>query len=139
MRASSRAAYPFLEPARIPRCADLVPGHGYHRVMAVTYGEQMLAKAEGAVRRRSARRRTARLLVPFVIASLWSIADLAAARSARLSIGGAGSIRIMFDHTIVAIWGLAFVVAPMFAALKREPLISGAALSLVAGPIATPL
>jgi hypothetical protein len=107
--------------------------------MAVTYGEQLLARAESTVRRQSARRRAARLLVPFLIASLWAIADLSAARGARLQIGGSGSFRVAFDHGIVVAWGLAFVVTPMIAALKREPLTSGAVLSLIAGPIATPL
>jgi hypothetical protein len=107
-------------------------------VTTLTYGEQLLADAEDRVHRRSARRRTIRLLLPFVAASLWALADLAAARGARLTIGGAGSFRVFFDHLMVGAWGLAFVIAPMVAALKREPLPSGAALSVVAGPLAMP-
>jgi hypothetical protein len=107
-------------------------------VTTLTYGEQLLANAEARVRRRSARRRTVRLLFPFLGAALWAIADLGVARGARLTIGGAGGFRVFYDHVMIGAWGLAFVIAPMVAALKRQPLPSGAALSVAAGPLAMP-
>jgi hypothetical protein len=111
--------------------------------MAVTYGEEMLAQAEAEAferaRARSARKRRARLLLPFLGATLWAMFDLMAARNGRLSAGGAGGIRLLFDHVLVMGWSLLFVMAPMIGALKRDPLPSGAALSFVAGPILSPL
>lgn len=107
--------------------------------MAQTYGEQLLARAEARARNRSARRRRVRLLVPFLVATLWAMADLVAARNARLAAGGTGGLRLMLDHLVVIGWTVAFVIAPMIAALKREPLPSGAALSVVAGPLVGPL
>jgi hypothetical protein len=107
--------------------------------MVMTYGEQLLAQAEGRARKRSARRRRVRLLVPFLITALWAMADLVAARNARLAAGGAGGFRLLVDHVIVIGWSVAFVVLPMMAALKRDPLPSGAALSFIAGPILSPI
>jgi hypothetical protein len=112
---------------------------GYHRSMVMTYGEEMLARAEERTRARSARKRRAKLLAPFLIAALWATADLMAARNARLAHGGAGGFRLLFDHVLVIVWSGAFVVMPMIGALKRDPLPSGAALSLVAGPVLSPI
>jgi len=109
----------------------------------MTYGEEMLAQAEAEAferaRARSARKRRARLLLPFLGATLWAMFDLMAARNGRLSAGGAGGIRLLFDHVLVMGWSLLFVMAPMIGALKRDPLPSGAALAFVAGPILSPL
>ncbi|HLW16559.1 MAG TPA: hypothetical protein VKV69_04290 [Actinomycetota bacterium] len=111
--------------------------------MATTYGEEMLAQAEALAveraRKHSARRRRVRLLLPFLGASLWAMFDLVAARNGRLSAGGAGGIRLLFDHVLVMGWTLLFVIAPMTGALKRDPMPSGAALSFVAGPILSPI
>ena len=111
--------------------------------MAVTYGEEMLAQAEAEaltrMRLRSARRRRVRLLLPFLGATVWAMLDLVAARNGRLSAGGAGGIRLLFDHVLVMGWTVLFVIAPMIGALKRDPMPSGAALSFVAGPIISPL
>ena len=111
--------------------------------MAVTYGEEMLAQAEAQAlaraRNQSMRKRRVRLLLPFLGATLWAMFDLMAARNGRLSAGGAGGIRLLFDHVLVMGWTVLFVIAPMIGAIKRDPLPSGAALSFVAGPILTPL
>ncbi len=111
--------------------------------MAVTYGEEMLAQAEAQAvaraRQHSARKRRVRLLLPFLGASLWAMFDLMAARNGRLSAGGAGSIRLLFDHVLVMAWTILFVIAPMIGALKRDPMPSGAALSFVAGPVLSPI
>ena len=109
----------------------------------MTYGEEMLAQAESEaltrMHMRSARRRRVRLLLPFLGATLWAMLDLVAARNGRLSAGGAGGIRLLFDHILVMGWTVLFVIAPMIGALKRDPMPSGAALSFVAGPIISPL
>jgi hypothetical protein len=107
--------------------------------MVMTYGEEMLAQAEERLRARSARKRRSKLLVPFLIAALWAMFDLMAARNGRLVHGGAGGIRLLFDHVVIIVWTGAFVILPMIGALKREPLPSGAALSFVAGPVLSPI
>jgi hypothetical protein len=108
-----------------------------------TYGEEMLAQAEAEaltrMHMRSARRRRVRLLLPFLGATLWAMLDLIAARNGHLSAGGAGGIRLLFDHIVVMGWTVLFVIAPMIGALKSDPMPSGAALSFVAGPIISPL
>ena len=109
----------------------------------MTYGEEMLAEAEARAESRmqahSARRRRTRLLLPFLGAALWAMFDLMAARNGRLSAGGAGGIRMLFDHILVIGWTVLFVITPMVGALKRDPLPSGAALSFIAGPILSPI
>src|SRR5439155_4552191 len=102
------------------------------RAMEITYGEEMLAQAEAQAetraRNHSARKRRVRLLLPFLGATLWAMFDLMAARNARLSAGGAGGIKLLFDHVLVMGWTVLFVIAPMIGALKRDPLPSGALL-----------
>jgi hypothetical protein len=107
--------------------------------MAMTYGEEMLAQAEARVRKQSVRRRRSRLLVPFLIAALWAMADLMSARNGRLAGGGAGGLRLLFDHILVMGWTGVFVVLPMVGALKRDPLPAGAALAFISGPILSPI
>ena len=111
--------------------------------MTTTYGEEMLAQAEAEAvaraRTHSARKRRVRLLLPFLGATLWAMLDLVAARNGRLSAGGAGGIRLLFDHVLVIGWTVLFVITPMIGALKRDPLPSGAGLSFVAGPILSPI
>jgi hypothetical protein len=107
--------------------------------MAMTYGEEMLAQAEARARKVSVRRRRSRLLVPFLIAALWAMADLMSARNARLASGGAGGIRLLFDHVLVMSWTGVFVILPMVGALKRDPLPAGAALAFISGPILSPI
>ena len=107
--------------------------------MVMTYGEEMLAEAEARTRKQSAKRRRARLLWPFMIAALWAMFDLMVARNARLVGGGAGGIRLLFDHVLVMFWSVAFVIVPMIGALKRDPLPAGAALSFVSGPVLSPI
>jgi hypothetical protein len=107
--------------------------------MAITYGEEMLAQAEARARKVSVRRRRSRLLVPFLIAALWAMADLMSARNARLASGGAGGIRLLFDHVLVMSWTGVFVILPMVGALKRDPLPAGAALAFISGPILSPI
>jgi hypothetical protein len=107
--------------------------------MAMTYGEEMLAQAEAHARKVSVRRRRSRLLVPFLIAALWATADLMSARNARLTAGGAGGVRLLFDHILVMSWMAAFVILPMAGALKRDPLPAGAALAFISGPILSPI
>jgi hypothetical protein len=107
--------------------------------MAMTYGEEMLAQAEARARKVSVRRRRSRLLVPFLIAALWAMADLMSARNARLATGGAGGIRLLFDHILVMGWTGVFVILPMVGALKRDPLPAGAALAFISGPILSPI
>ncbi len=107
--------------------------------MVMTYGEEMLAQAEGRARKQSAKSRRARLLVPFLLAALWAMFDLMSARNARLVGGGAGGIRLLFDHILVMAWSVMFVIVPMIGALKRDPLPAGAALSFISGPVLSPI
>jgi len=107
--------------------------------MAMTYGEEILAEAEARARKISVRRRRSRLLAPFLIAALWAMADLMSARNARLTAGGAGGVRLLFDHILVIGWTVAFVILPMIGALKRDPLPAGAALAFISGPILSPI
>jgi hypothetical protein len=107
--------------------------------MAMTYGEEMLAQAEARVRKQSVRRRRSRLLVPFLIAALWAMADLMSARNGRLTAGGAGGMRLLFDHILIIGWTALFVILPMTGALKRDPLPAGAALAFISGPILSPI
>ena len=105
----------------------------------MTYGEEQLAEAEERARKQSARKRRTRLLLPFLAATLWSMFDLVAARNGRLVAGGAGGIRLLFDHVLVIGWTLLFVIIPMAGSLKRDQLPSGAALAVIAGPVLSPL
>jgi hypothetical protein len=107
--------------------------------MTMTYGEEMLVQAEARARKVSVRRRRSRLLIPFLIAALWAMADLMSARNASLTAGGAGGVRLLFDHILVMGWTAAFVILPMAGALKRDPLPAGAALALISGPILSPI
>ncbi len=105
----------------------------------LTYGEQMLANAERKTRARAARRRRLTLLVPATAVSLWALADLVAARSARLSAMHAGLGHHLVDHVEVIVWTIAFVVIPIAMSLKPDPIPSGALLAFFAGPILTPV
>jgi len=105
--------------------------------VSVTYGEQMLARAETRRRGRAVRKRLV-LLIPGVSAVLWSTADLIAARHARLDAAGAGVIRMFIDHIQPLVWSVAFVLLPLIAALGRQALVAGAGLALLAGPVMTP-
>jgi hypothetical protein len=105
----------------------------------MTYGEEMLAQAEARARNHSVRRRRSRLLVPFLIAALWAMVDLISARNARLTAGGAGGMRLLFDHILIIGWTALFVILPMVGALKRDPLPAGAALAFISGPILSPI
>jgi hypothetical protein len=107
--------------------------------MVMTYGEEMLAEAEARARKQSTRRRRSRLLVPFLIAALWAMADLMSARNGRLTSGGAGGLRLLVDHVLVIGWTALFVIIPMIGALKRDPLPAGAALSFISGPVLSPI
>jgi hypothetical protein len=107
--------------------------------MVMTYGEEMLAEAEARARKQSTRRRRSRLLVPFLIAALWAMADLMSARNGRLTGGGAGGLRLLFDHVLIIGWTALFVISPMIGALKRDPLPAGAALSFISGPVLSPI
>lgn len=106
--------------------------------MSVTYGEQMLARAEAEHGARAARKRRRGLMYPTAIAILWSMADLIGARHARLAELDAGFFVYVVDHSMPIIWTVAFVLLPMVAALKADPLPAGAPLAFIAGPILTP-
>ncbi len=106
--------------------------------MSITYGEQMLQQAEIRVARKTARKRRTMLLAPSMAATLWALGDLVAARNARLDALDAGLFRHIVDNAEPILWTVLFVVAPLVAALKIDPLPSGAALALVAGPILSP-
>lgn len=106
--------------------------------MAVTYGEAVLARAETAHRAAAARRRRLALMAPGSAAVLWALADLVAARHARLLDIDAGFFRHVVDHGAPIVWTIAFVAAPLIAALKRDPLPAGAALAFLAGPALSP-
>lgn len=77
-------------------------------------------------------------MYPTTIAILWSLADLVGARHARLLELNAGFFVHFVDHMMPVVWTLAFVLLPMMAALKSDPLPAGAPLAFVAGPILTP-
>jgi hypothetical protein len=106
--------------------------------MAITYGEQLLRQAEVKAARRTARKRRTMLLAPSLAATLWALADLLAARNARLAAVDAGGFRHVIDNAEPILWTVLFVILPLFAALKIDPLPIGAALALVAGPILSP-
>ncbi|MFA5892040.1 MAG: hypothetical protein WDA27_13990 [Actinomycetota bacterium] len=104
-----------------------------------THGERLLAQAEARAKARGERKRRSLLLAPATAATLWALADLVAARHSRLSMLHAGVLRYVFDHTQVIAWTIALVVVPLAISVKRHPIPGGAALTLLAGPIATPL
>ncbi len=106
--------------------------------MAVTYGDEMLARAESVHRTAAARRRRLTLMGPATAATLWALADLVAARHARLTEIDAGFVRHVIDHGAPIIWTIAFVALPLIAALKRDPIPAGAALGFLAGPALSP-
>jgi len=88
---------------------------------------------------RAARRRRAVTLLPGTAIVLWSLADLVAARSARLSIAKAGFLHHIVDHVQPIVWTLAFVLVPLLVSVKPKPKRSGALLALFTGPFLTPL
>lgn len=106
--------------------------------MSLTYGERMLVRAEARARRRAARRRRAILLLPATVATLWSLANLIAARHARLSDMDAGFFRQGIDHLQPILWTVVLVLAPLAIAVKPDPIPMGAALALLAGPAVSP-
>ena len=98
----------------------------------------MLRRAEARTSRHTARKRRTMLLAPACIATVWALADQLTARNARLDAIGAGAFRQMIDNAEPILWTVLFVLLPLAGALKIEPLPSGAALALVAGPIMSP-
>jgi hypothetical protein len=102
----------------------------------------MLADAEARLARRAARaaarKRRVRLLIPCMAVILWALADLIAARHARLGAQDVGVLAHVFNHFLPVTWTLLFVFAPMGAALKIDPLPAGALLAIAAGPFMTP-
>jgi hypothetical protein len=104
----------------------------------LTYGEQLLAQASEIRRRAALRRRRLLLLCPLIALTCWSLADLVAARGARLHALHAGGFRIMIDHAEPIIWTVLFVMVPIAYAVKPNPLPSGAGLAFIAGPVMTP-
>lgn len=104
-----------------------------------TYGERLLAQAEARAKARGARRRQLLLLTPSSAVILWALADLVAARHSRLLVMHAAVLRHITDHTQVVAWTVFLVVIPLAIAVRRNGLPGGAALTLLAGPIATPL
>ena len=107
--------------------------------MAVTYGEELLARLEAEHRATGARRRRRTLLYPGAIVAMWSLLNLVAARNARLDELDAGFFTYVVDHTAPIVWTVAFVLLPLVAAVKLDPLPAGAPLAFVAGPILTPI
>lgn len=107
--------------------------------MAATYGEQLLAQAEGKRRVKAARRRLVRVFAPSAVVIIWAMLDLLSGRGARLDEIEAGAIRTFFDHIQVIGWTTLFVLLPLAGALKPEPLPSGAALAWFAGPVLSPV
>ncbi|MCA1832705.1 MAG: hypothetical protein ABR548_05255 [Actinomycetota bacterium] len=103
--------------------------------MSMTLGERKLAKAEF----RAMRRRRALALLPGVAVIFWSLADLVAARGARLSALNLGFIRHVLDGVQPIAWTLLLVVVPYLLAVKPRPKRSGAVLALFTGPVLTPI
>ena len=104
-----------------------------------THGERLLAQAEARVKARGARRRQLLLLTPSSAVILWALADLVAARHSRSLMMHAAVLRHIADHAQVVAWTIFLVVIPLAIAVKRDGVPGGAALTLLAGPIATPL
>lgn len=107
--------------------------------MTATHGDRVLAGQEARARRRSARRRRHALLLPALAATLWALAELVAARHARLAEAGAPFLRHVADHGEVIVWTLALVVVPLALSLGPQPMTSGAALAFLCGPLGSPL
>lgn len=78
------------------------------------------------------------MLLPAAIATLWSLANLVAARHGRLTELEAGLLRHAADHVQPVVWTLLFVLAPLAMAVKPDPAPAGAALALLAGPAMSP-
>lgn len=111
---------------------------GYAGHVGATYGEQVLRQAERRARAVSARRRGLTLLMPGAVAALWALADLVAARHARLVSLDVSVLRHVVDHAEPILWTVLFSFLPLLASVKPEPLPSGAALALAAGPVLSP-
>lgn len=103
--------------------------------MAMTYGEEVLAQAEAALRAEGARRRTVLLLTPTLIAISWALSDLIAARHARLVEAGIGPVGMFVDHIVPIAWTIGLVLLPMVWAIRSSQLPAGAFLALLAGPM----
>ena len=105
----------------------------------ITYGEELLRRAEARARAKAARRRRRTLLLPATAVTLWSLADLVAARHGRLSAIGVGFFRHTADHLEAVAWVVVFVIVPLLIALRpNDPQPRAAALALVAGPLLGP-
>jgi hypothetical protein len=102
--------------------------------MALSYGEELLARADARARRRAFRRRRRTLLLPAGIATVWALADTFAAQGARLD-GG----RQMIEHVGALAWMVVLVLIPLAVAIRPRGVPNGAALAVVAGPILSPL
>ena len=70
---------------------------------------------------------------------LWALADLVAARHARLLEADAGWFRMGIDLAAPVFWTVLFVTLPVIGALKRDPLPMGMALAFAAGPVMSPI
>jgi hypothetical protein len=88
---------------------------------------------------RAARRKRAMTLLPGTAIILWSLADLVAARHARLAAAKAGLIHQAFDHVQPIVWTLLVVLVPYLVSVKPKPKRSGALLAMFTGPVLTPL
>lgn len=88
---------------------------------------------------RSARRRRVLALFPGATVILWSLADLVAARHARLTRVGAAWPHHIVDHVQPVAWTVLLVLVPYLLALKPKPNRSGAVLALFTGPVLTPI
>jgi len=76
------------------------------------------------------------MLLPGVAVILWSLADLVAARHARLH---GGFFSAIVDHIQPIIWTLLAVLVPLLVALKPKPKRWGAVMAMFTGPVLTPI
>jgi hypothetical protein len=102
-----------------------------------TYGERLLAEAEGRARARQHRRRKTLLFTPAALAAF--LATLGILTERRLGLADAGAFRVVFDHLLVLVYLGVFVVGMIALAVRPGRPRLPALVALIAGPIGMPL
>lgn len=105
--------------------------------MATTYGERLLAEAEGRSRDRLHRRRLTLLWGPAAIATLLAIRGIWLARHAAMA--DVGLPRMALDHLLTLAYAVLFVLVPLALSIRPGLHRAPAVVAMLAGPIAMPL
>ncbi|MCA1829983.1 MAG: hypothetical protein ABR552_08720 [Actinomycetota bacterium] len=104
--------------------------------MALTYGEEMLARAEARARARrgarSARKRRRTLLFPASLATAWATVDTLVGQHSRAATA--------LDGLELLAWTVVLVLIPLAVSIRpRRPIPAGAVVAVIAGPLLSPV